>query len=99
MERRKKYIDIFEAQIGVHHSKLVLLVKQCLNNIPEKRLNADELLTQLQEMKVEIEGAYSVNPVKLDLIRVRLAKKMKEKDQRIEELLQIKVGVFNLGLW
>lgn len=97
LERRKKYIDVFEAQIGTHHSFLVSLVEQCLDNIPDQRPTTDELLTGLQKMAVEIEGEYGDNPVKLDLVRVRLAKTLKAKDQKIEEMLQIQVKIIMPG--
>lgn len=91
--RREKYMDMLESQIGQHHSSLVTLVKQCLNDNPDIRPKADELLTSLQRMRVEVEGEYCTNPIRLDLTRMRLAKIIKVKDQRIEELIQLQVKV------
>ena len=91
MERHEKYIEILEAQIGFHHSALVSLVKQCLNNVPDKRPTAEDLLTRLQGMRVQIEGEFCTSPVKLDLASLRLTKVMSTKDRKIEELLQVQV--------
>ena len=60
---------------------LVQLVKQCLQNIPDQRPSIDDLLATLQRMKVEVEGAYG-GPFKLDMVRVRLAKEVKELTQQ-----------------
>ena len=49
-----------------------------------------ELLAILQRMKVEVEGEYG-GPVKLDMVRVRLAKEVKTKDAQIEVLVQQQV--------
>ena len=45
--------------------------------MPDERPSADELLATLQGMKLEIEGAYG-GSVKVDIVRVRLAKEVKE---------------------
>ena len=63
------------------HSSLVHLVKQCLQNIPGQRPSIDELLAILQGMKVEVEGEYG-GPIRLDMVRVRLAKEVKELTQK-----------------
>ena len=65
-------------------------MKQCLQDIPDQRSSTDELLATLQRMKVEVEGEYG-GPVKLDMVRVRLAKEVKSKDTQIEELVQQQV--------
>ena len=39
-------------------------------------------------MKLEVEGEYGGSPVRLDMVRMRLAKEVKLKDRRIEELIQ-----------
>ena len=71
---------------------LVQLVKQCLQNIPDQRPSTDELLAPLQRMKVEVEREYG-GPVKLDMVRVRLAKEVKLKERRIGELTQLQVSI------
>ena len=68
-----------------HHPSLVALVKECLQNDPDRRPNADDLLGRLQRMKVEVEGEYGYT-FKLDMVRVKLAKEVKIKDRSIEEL-------------
>ena len=94
VERRGRYIALLEAPalLGVLYPDLVQLVKQCLQNIPDQRPGADELLATLQRMKVEVEGEYGV-PMSLDIVRVRLAKEVKLKDRRIGELTQLQVSV------
>ena len=64
-----------------------LLVKECLHNSPDQRPTTDDLLARLQRMREEVEGEYG-GSVKLDMVRVRLAKEVKIKDRRIEELTQ-----------
>ena len=87
MERRGEYIELLETQVGRGlHPTLVQLVKQCLRNVSDKRPSTDEVLGSLQRMKVEVEGVYGGSLVKLDINKVLLAKEMKMKDKRIEEL-------------
>ena len=73
------------------YPNLVLLVKQCLQDIPDQRPSTDELLATLQRMKVEVEGEYGGSPIRLDMVRVRLAKEVKTKDTQIGELMQQQV--------
>ena len=80
-----------EHQIGMGYPALVQLVKQCLHNAPTQRPATDEVLDRLQRMKVEVEGEYGENVAKLDYGRLRLAKEMKMKDRRMEELTQQQV--------
>ena len=93
LERRGEYIAILDHQVScnVGHPALVQLVKQCLHNAPTQRPATDEVLDRLQRMKVEVEGEYGENVAKLDYGRLRLAKEMKMKDRRIEELTQQQV--------
>ena len=86
MERRGEYISLLEEELGRHYPALVQLVKQCLHNVPDQRPSTDEVLGSLQRMKVEVEGVYGGSLVKLDIGKVLLAKEMKMKDKRIEEL-------------
>ena len=88
MERREEYVNLLESRLlGLNLSDLVHLVKQCLHNDPLERPNADELLCTLQRMKVEVEGDYG-SPFRLDMERAKLAKEVKAKSRRIEELTQ-----------
>ncbi len=66
------------------------MVKQCLQNDPRERPSTEELLTRLQGMRMEVDGQYG-GPFKLDMVRVRLAKEVREKARRIEELTQQQV--------
>ena len=75
------YIDLLESQISSNHPALVQLVKQCLHNDPRQRPSTDELLATLLRMKMEVEGEYG-GPVKLDMVRVRLANEVKELKQQ-----------------
>ena len=77
-----------EGAVGLLHPVLCQLVKQCLRNAPHERPTTDELLGRLQRMKVEVEGDYGGGPIKLDIVRVRLAKAVKVKDRQIAELTQ-----------
>ncbi len=66
---------------------MVQLIKQCLHNDSQERPSTEELLTRLQGMRMEVEGEYG-GPIKLDLVRVKLAKKLQEKDRRMDEMVQ-----------
>ena len=90
MECREQYIDQLESFCS-KHPNLIQVVKQCLNNVPNERPNTDQLLTTLQAMKMDVEGEYGCNPIRLDMVRVRLAKEVKVKERRIVELTQQQV--------
>ena len=92
LERRGRYVELLESLINPLHPALVKLVKQCLHNVPRQRPSTDELLATLQRMKVEVEGEFGGSPIRLDMVRVRLAKEVKLKDRRIEELTQLQVS-------
>ena len=81
---------MLEGRISAHPA-LIQLVKQCLHNVPDQRPSTDELLATLQRMKVEVEGEYGGSPIRLDMVRVRLAKEVKSNEQRIRELTQQQV--------
>ena len=97
LERRGRYIEVLEGAVGLLHPTLCQLVKQCLHNAPHERPTTDELLARLQRMKVEVEGDYGGGPIKLDMVRVRLAKEVKVKDRQIEDLTQQQVIVVCCG--
>ena len=91
LERRGKYVADLEA-VGRFTPALVELIKQSLHNVPDKRPSTDELLTRLQRMRSEMEGAQGGSPMNVDImIRVRMAKEMKMKERQIEELTEQKV--------
>ena len=78
--------------VGQQFPVLVELIKQSLQNTPDKRPCTDELLTRLQRMKSEMEVAQGGSPMNLDImVRIRMAKEMKMKDRQIEELTEQKV--------
>ena len=91
VERRREYMEILEGDIGYRHPALVQLVRQCLHNAPERRPTTNEVLGTLQRLKVEVEGVYGGSFVKLDINKVLLAKEMKRKDTKIEELREVEV--------
>ncbi len=64
---------------------LIELVKQCLQDAPRDRPSTEDLLTRLQGMRAEVEREYGSIPIRLDMVRLRLAKEVKMKDRRIEE--------------
>ena len=85
VQRREQYIELL-THICVLYPNLVLLVKQCLQDIPDQRPSTDELLATLQRMKVEVEGKYGGIHIRLDMEKLRLAKEVKTKDAQIEDL-------------
>ena len=92
LERRGPYIELLEADIGGLQPALVQLVRQCLHNTPNLRPSTEQLLTRLQGVRGEVEGEYGGgHPIRLDMVRVRLSKEVKERDRRIEELTQQQV--------
>lgn len=92
VRRRDKYIEMMESRIS-NYPALVQLVKQTLHNVPDQRPNADELLTTLQRMKVEVEGEYGGSPIRVDMVRVRLAKEVNLNKRMIQELTQQQVSI------
>ena len=93
MERRERYIAILESEhLRSSCPALVELVKQCLHNAPQQRPSTEEVLARLQGLRAEVEGEYG-GPVRLDMVRVRLAKEGKRKDRRLEELTQQQVRI------
>ena len=87
VDRRGEYIERLEWKFIRDYPVLVELVKQCLQNEPLERPSTEEVLTRLQEVRGEVEREYG-GPIKLDMVRLRLVKDVREKDRRIEELTQ-----------
>ena len=50
-------------------------------------------------MKVEVEGEYGGSPIRLDMMRLRLAKEVKMKERSIEELTQQQVTSAHSGIF
>ena len=86
VDRREQYILVLEGKVGSDHPALVQLLKQCLCNAPRERPSTEELLTRLQGMREEVEGEHGGSPIRLDMVRLRLAKDVKVKDRRIQHL-------------
>lgn len=81
------YIEKLEAQVGWSHPALLPLVTRCLHNAPEQRPTSEELLGEVQSVKVEVErvcGGGVVN--QLDIGKVLLIKEMKMRAKRAEEV-------------
>ena len=59
VERRRPYIGQLENKLpsGEHHP-LVQLMKRCLHNDPSERPTSEQLISSLEEMKINIEGPY-----------------------------------------
>ena len=91
LQRREEYIELMGKHIGFHPT-LSELIKQCLHNMPDERPTTGELLTRLSMVREEMTREYG-GPVKPDMVRVRLAKEVKIKDRRIEELTQLQVKI------
>ena len=75
-----------DSRINSLYPPLVELVKQCLHNAPRERPSTEQLLTRLQGMRVEVEREYGDSSIKLDVVRLRLAKEVKAKDHSMREL-------------
>ena len=91
VQRREQYIELLEGLFGVLNPNLVLLVKQCLQDIPDQRPSINELLDTLQRMKMKVEGEVGAIQIRLDMEKLRLAKEVKTKGTQIEELMQQQV--------
>ena len=91
VQRRGRYFELLENLIGRLHPSLVQLIKQCLHNAPAERPATEEVLERLQRMRAEVEGGYGSSVVKLDIHKVLMSKEMKEKEKRIQELIQQEV--------
>ena len=92
VERREVYVELLQSLYNTFHPGLVDLVKLCLHNDPRERPSTKELLSRLQGMRAEVEGEYGGHqPIRLDMVRVKLTKEVKEKERMMEELAQQQV--------
>ena len=80
--------------MGRNHPALVELVKECLNNAPDRRPTTDDLLARLQRMRKEVEGGCGGSAVGFDLSKMKLLQEVKIKDRQIEELTQQQVTYY-----
>ena len=94
VERRGQYFEQLEDLLpGRIRQVLVLLIKNCLHNDPSQRPTAEQLVTSLEEMKGEVEGAYG-ELATVDAVRqVRTMKALKakgdDKIDRVDEVQQL----------
>ena len=110
VDRRGTYFEHLERELhrGSAGYPLVGVVKQCLENIPEERPTAEQLVTTLEGMKGAIEGGYG-ELATVDAVRqVRTMKALKSrsedkvneltaKDEQIQRLqLQLAVRILQL---
>ena len=96
VERRRDYIQQLHGQLGEEHS-LVQLVHQCLHNTPTRRPSAEELLQQLEAMRVQIEGPYGSQLKKMDIAKVGMMKALREIEslqKQVQQLVEVCVYVF-----
>ena len=88
IDRRGTYLEYLE--IGLRRSAgypLVGVIKQCLENVPEERPTAEQLVTALEGMKGAIEGGYG-ELATVDAVRqVRTMKALKSRSEdKVNEL-------------
>ena len=86
VERRGNYFDQLENLLpGGNRHCLLQLMKDCLHNVPSRRPTAEQLVTSLEEMKGEVEGAYG-ELATVDAVRqVRTMKTLKAKGDVLAE--------------
>ena len=86
VERRHQYIEQLEDGFlrGEHHP-FVMLVKRCLQNEPQERPTAEEVVTSLGEMKADIEGPYG-DVTRIDAVRqVVMMRALRKRDTEVRE--------------
>jgi hypothetical protein len=83
VERRQLYFD----QLLERDIQLVRLIRTCLHNDPSQRLTAEQLVTELERMKRDIEGPCG-KLATVDAVRqVMTAMALKEKsEEKVDEL-------------
>ena len=87
VERRSVYMKKLEAQLGQTYPDVVLLVRQCLDNAADQRPSSGEVLSNVSEVKMEVDRSYGGGVMnQLDIGKVLIAKEMKRMQQGIEEI-------------
>ena len=82
-ERRSTYTSLLEKCLaGGREHPLFGVVRECLSNNPERRPTTSVLLSSLEEIGTETEGAL----LELDIARVKTVRTLRTKDKRIEAL-------------
>lgn len=97
MERRSEYLKQLEDLLpGGIRCLFIQLIKDCLRDAPSQRPTAEQLVTTLEKMRVNIEGPYG-ELAKADAVRQVLtmkALKQTKKDELMakeEEIQQLEV--------
>ena len=103
MDRRERYFDQLEDLLSSPiRQVLVQLIKNCLHNDPSDRPTAEQLVTALEEMKPDVEGAYG-RLAKIEAVRQLMtvkafrenkkanADELRAKDEEIQQLRQLEV--------
>ena len=88
VRRRGNYFDCLERELhrGSAGYPLVGVVKQCLENIPEERPTAEELVRVLEGLKRDIEGTCGELTI-VDAVRqVKTAMALKKSKEKVDEL-------------
>ena len=87
VERRSVYMEKLEAQLGESYPDVVQPVRHCLDNAPDQRPSSGEVLSNVSEVKMEVDRAYGGGVMnQLDIGKVLVAKEMKRMQQRIDEI-------------
>ena len=87
VERRSVYMEKLKAQLGQYYPEVVQLVRHCLDNAPDQRPSSGEVLSNVSEVKMEVDRAYGGGVMnQLDIGKVLVAKEMKRMQQKIEEI-------------
>ena len=96
VERRQLYFDQLEGNI-----QLIQLIKTCLHNDPSQRPTAEQLVTELERMKSDVEGPCgklaTVDAVRQVMTAMALKEKSEEKVDELaakeEEIQQLQVEI------
>ena len=85
---------------GGNRHPLLQLIKDCLHNAPSQRPTAEQLVTALEEMKADVEGAFGdlaiieavrqVNVAKSLMNRSNVLAAKDEEIQQLQEQLEVK---------
>ena len=97
VERRQLYFDQVEGNV-----QLVQLIKTCLDNDPAQRPTAEQLVTELEGMKGDIEGPCgklaTIDAVRQVMTAMALKERSEEKLDELaakeEEIQQLQVNMF-----
>ena len=86
VERRREYIEQLEEMLhGGEHHPLTQMVKQCLQNAPSRRPTTEQLVSELQRVRADVEGAYG-EFAKLDAVRqVVIMKTLRRREAEVRE--------------